>query len=317
MNQNQQASSVTPLPSAISSEIKTWNIKKPVKSKKGALMSYIERQGVWGRIQFQTTAHHSEQDPKCVAPFGISKPYDESKQADPKRNLELTIHSPSLFNFLVELDQWVEDTVTPHYDEWINAPADDGKKKKAKAAVPLTEAEIRRMHKPLVRREDDQYKPQFRTKVYVDGANPVNVYLYGTDASGRPTLTKGTPNDITKFCELVAVVELASIWYMNQQFGLSLQTTDVMVFPQAKKQSGMFNFGDMGAPPALLSSSSDPQSQSQAPAPMAVDSEADGGGGDDDSESGDQASQGGATGGGGDNDESNASVAPMQIVLKD
>ena len=67
-----------PLASALISEIPSWHYKAPERNQKGGFSGYIVRKpGDFDRSFFQATQQDGE--PRCVAPFGISKPYDAAK----------------------------------------------------------------------------------------------------------------------------------------------------------------------------------------------------------------------------------------------
>ena len=233
-----------PLATDLIPEISTWHYKSPERNQKGGFSNYIVRKaGDFDRIVFQATAQDGEA--KCVAPFGISKPYDATKEDSNKRNFELNIHSEKLMAFLKALDENTKTQAVANYDAWFNT--DDKKKKKT-----LTADEIKGMYRPLVQEGDDEkgYAPIFRTKVVIDGQNQVRVFIYKGMVNGRPVCQEGKLTDITQFVECVPIIEVVGMWFMSKQFGLSLTTTDVVLFPKSKRAPGMFNFG--GAVPSIV-----------------------------------------------------------------
>lgn len=245
MSSQSQSAAPTPLASNLIPQIPSWFYKAPERNQRGGFSNYIVRkQGDFERICFQATAQEGE--PRCVAPFGVSKPYDQNKQDDSnKRNFELNIHSPQLMQFLQALDANTIKQAVANYENWFNS--DDGKKKK-KAA--LTPADIEGMYRRLVQEGDPEngYAPTFRTKVHIDGVNKVRVFVYEGMVNGQHVCREG---DVMKdlycvpFVECIPIIEIVGMWFMSKQYGLSLTTTDVVIFPKNKRPPGQFNFGGM------------------------------------------------------------------------
>lgn len=227
-----------PLASALISEIPSWHYKAPERNQKGGFSGYIVRKpGDFDRIFFQATQQEGE--PRCVAPFGISKPYDAAKEADSnKRNFELNVHSDKLREFIKALDENTVKQTIANYEAWLGG---DGKK----AKKPPSPEEIRSMYRPLLQEgdRDKNYSDMFRTKVNIKGDNILRVYVYEGVKNGRPVCRNGTLADITQFVEVVPIIEVVGMWFMSKQYGLSLATTDVVVFPKSKRPAGAFNFG--------------------------------------------------------------------------
>jgi hypothetical protein len=235
-----QASTQGPAPLAIDliPEIPSWYYKPPERNQKGGFSNFIVRKpGDFERICFQATAQEGE--PRCVAPFGISKPYDPAKEGDSnKRNFELNMHSENLRKFLQALDENTIRQAIANYDTWFGG--DDKKRKKQ-----LTEADIRGMYRPLIQEGDSEkkYADIFRTKVVISGDNMLRVFVYKGMVNGHPVCVEGRLSDVTQFVECVPIIEVVGMWFMSKQFGLSLTTTDVVIFPKLKRPPGLFNFG--------------------------------------------------------------------------
>jgi len=249
MSQSQQSQGPAPLAIDLIPQVPTWFYKNPERNQKGGFSNFIVRkQGDFDRICFQATAQDGE--PKCVAPFGISKPYDATKEDSNKRNFELNIMSPNLLKFLQALDENTMNQAVANHDAWFNS--DDKKKKKT-----LSPEDIKGAYRSLVQEGDDSkgYAPIFRTKVIIDGPNKLRVFIYQGMVNGRPACREGTLADITPFVECVPIIEVVGMWFMSKQYGLSLTTTDVVLFPKAKRAPGLFNFG--GTVPAIVAGAGD------------------------------------------------------------
>lgn len=240
-----QQQSPAPLASELMNEMSTWFYKAPERNSKGGYSTYIVRkEGDFNRIYFQAT---SRDEQRCTAPFGVSEPYDETKQDDPKRNLELNVNTKSLSDFLRALDEVTLKNVIKNYDSWFNPE----KKKKS-----LTAEEIKSMYRPLMTEpKDPKYAPTFRTKVVIKGQNPVRVFVLKTDRNGQQVCVRGKLGDITPFSEVVPIVEIFGIWFMSKEYGVSLTTTDIVVYPKASRPPGLFNFG--GEVPMIVDSVDD------------------------------------------------------------
>jgi len=227
-----------PVAKELIADIKTWHYKNPERNQKGGFSGYIVRKpGDFERICFQATAQLDE--PRCVAPFGISKPFDATKEDSNKRNFELNIMSARLHEFLTALDENTQEQAVKNYELWFNSGEEKKKKK------PLTAEDIRGMYRPLVQEGDEKkgYAPIFRTKVVIEGTNQVRVFVHHGVSNGKVLLRPGSLSDITPFVECIPIIEVVGMWFMSKQFGLSLTTTDVVVFPKSKRPAGQFNFG--------------------------------------------------------------------------
>jgi len=249
-NQHQQQQGPAPLAVDLIDQVKTWYYKNPERNQKGGFTNFIVRKaGDFDRICFQATAQEGE--PRCVAPFGVSEPYDATKTDSNKRNFELNIKSQNLMQFLRALDDHTLQMAIQNAEVWFGG--DDSKKKKTK---PPSESDVRSFYRSIIQEGDEEkgYDPIFRTKVIIEGQNKLRVYIYEGLINGKPSCRRGTLADVTSFVECVPIVEVVGMWFMSKQFGLSLTTTDVVLFPKAKRAPGLFNFG--GAIPEIVTGTS-------------------------------------------------------------
>jgi hypothetical protein len=237
MSQEDRKQQRTPLASELIAEMPTWHYKKPERNKSGGFASYITRNaGSVDRIFFQATAHEGEL--RCAAPFGISELFDKTKEPNNKRNLELSVRSPKLREFLSALDENTIDQAVRNYEEWFNS---DKKRK------PLTPEDIRGYYRPLLQEgpNDKEYDPLFRTKVNIADPKVLRVFVFDGMKDGCMMCRVGRLSDVSKFVEVVPIIEVVGLWFMTKQFGVSLQCSDVVVFPKASRPAGAFNFGDL------------------------------------------------------------------------
>jgi hypothetical protein len=143
------------------------------------------------------------------APFGISQFSQESK-----KSLDYTLPTwqPDLLAFLQRIDTMVVDHVFKNQTEFF--------KKSCLSRAALVES-----YHGLVSQKDS-FDPLLRTKVN----DKMSVFLIGENGS-----SKGTLDDITAGAQVVPIISPSSIWTMSGKFGLSCNTTGVMVWPATEK----------------------------------------------------------------------------------
>lgn len=208
-------------------QVKQWVYTTPSfqKGKGGHTFINKNASGI-DSVRFQTTEVETNADGsfalRCVAPFGISEPYDEKSDAN-RRNMELSIKDHRLLEFGRVFDNENKQRAKDNVQDWF-----------ASAKVKPTESDIDRMYKPCVTESAD-YDPTLRIKVDLEGAKAVNVYLMKKSDAGEWEYTEGSWKDVRKFDEVVALVNIVGLWFTKTAFGPSLLCTDLMVFQRATK----------------------------------------------------------------------------------
>jgi len=228
----------------LTAQVDSWVIQPPKKNKRGGFSSFVNRSaGDVSRIRIQATS--LEGDALCTLPFGVSSKYDKAQSEDGKRNLELGVNSLRLEAFLHAFDEKIVKEATANMADWYQAF--NTKKDLSK----LTEQDVREYYRPALTPADSEkgFGPKCRTKVNVlqlnDRQELVKVYVPVADdkssATGSFQLRRGTLDDITKFCKAVPIFEVIGLWFMNKSFGISLITTDIIVFPNGGHDECDFN----------------------------------------------------------------------------
>lgn len=169
------------------------------------------------RIRFQMSENQKENLQTAV--WGLSTPLPG--QDSGRRTLELSIESPKLDEFLTNLDAKNVETATKNSQEWFKKE--------------LTEDQVKNMYVVLKREamKADQ-KPTVRVKVKCGDQYPTNIFIVQSSEEGTINYTKGTPEDLTKNCKCLVMVESTGLWFMSRQFGMSLVATDILVWPNRR-----------------------------------------------------------------------------------
>lgn len=270
------SSATTPLAKNLLGEVSQWVFTTPSRNKFGGFSNFVNRPGSRDGIMFQTTAQEGE--PRCIAPFGISKPYDKTGgagsggaggggggggQETGRRNFELSIYSPELHAFVKALNDAALNAAKTNREQWFGGKPNEAKKETKKRPTPTAE-QIEGMLLSCLQPgdPDKNYPDRVRTKVNVEpGPQQVRVFLYTgpefdpTTGDTRPTCKPGTLIDVAPSSECVCIVRFSGMWFMPTQFGLSLTTTDILVFPNGAGfcSPGAFNLG--GFVPRILRAS--------------------------------------------------------------
>jgi len=226
----------TAIYSTIPQDMLNFMYKEPVTNKYKSKTSYINKsRDNASRPRYQLA---TKDDPRLRAPYGISKPFDEKQQDSDRKSLDMSIESESLLAVLKGLDQHNINVAFENCEKWF------GKK--------LPREHITFMYRPLVTLDKaGKYKPTFRTKINTNASsdNATRFFMI-EEADGR--MVKYTEKDssiVTKGSRLVPVVELGSLWFSSTQFGMTLECTEVIVFPNVQREEFPFQWGDSKAVP--------------------------------------------------------------------
>ena len=147
-----------------------------------------------------------------------------------RRQLELTVESPDLKEFLTNLDRKNVDVASEKSQDWFKKTLD-------RSSV---EGMYIQMCRDPVKEGD---KHTVKVKVNCGPQRPTNVYVVtSTDEQGNISYVKGTHDDLTKGIKALVIVETNGLWFMNRTFGMSLNATEIMVWPQRKASTGIAAF---------------------------------------------------------------------------
>lgn len=209
--------------------------KEPVLNKFKSRTSYVNKSASQPhRPRYQMS---SKDDPRPRAPYGISKPFDDTKQDSDRKSLDISIESDALLEALKALDEHNIQVAYDNCEKWF------GKK--------LHKDFITHMYHPLVMVDKaGKYRPTFRTKINTnaDAVNATRFFLI-EESGGKVKYTEKDSSIVTKGSRLVPVVELGSLWFSSTQFGMTLECTEVIVFPGVQREEFPFQWGDSQAVP--------------------------------------------------------------------
>ena len=107
-----------------------------------------------------------------------------------------------------------------------------------------------------------KHPDHFRAKINTEGGNdgPACKVLLLSLQNGTPVLSPGTCKDITKFSRGIPIFEQTpGLWYQPKDYGCSYTVSKLLLIPAPPKETGNFNFGDIGG----ISMATEPVDRSQ------------------------------------------------------
>lgn len=177
------------------------------------------------------------------APFGVSKPLPGQDPNSNRRDLDLSIDSDEMLDFLRRLDEHNLEAAVTHSMDWFKKP--------------LEKAVLRDRFKPIVKEPAKvEYRPTARTKLNVDTErNSTQIFMVTKETPPRADGTPGcideyvsaTINDIQRGSKVMPIVESNGLWLGANQFGMSLLVTHLLVWP-TRQSRGIDAFAGLGAP---------------------------------------------------------------------
>jgi hypothetical protein len=195
-------------------KVANWTYKARVKTKKGSWAVYIVNKDD-NTIRLQLNKQHGA---KCTIPFGISCWDDDPTKT--RKNLEISLPNDELVSFFSEIDEYNINQGILNSKEWFKSQ--------------LSREEVELKYKKLVQQPDEKWNPRIRTKVNIDsGRYPLRVlnYVSASESSdNRDHLKPGTPSDITKGSKAILIIKISALWFMNNQYGMTIETTDVLLY---------------------------------------------------------------------------------------
>ena len=212
-------------------DIDTMYFKKVSKTKKGSNAVYIctsETTDASPRVQLNTPG-----EPRLTCPFGLSSFDDEPGT---RMTLDISLEGDALVAFGKQLDNKILSVAYERKDTWFKGG--------------LTDEQVKTMYYPIVQTDTTGkgYAPKLHTKANIQtGARQLKVLKM------LPCGTKwelGEVGDMTrKFVKVMAICEVTNVWFQKLQFGATVLTTDVIIFPDDEREEFGFSWGD--APPPI------------------------------------------------------------------
>ena len=170
-----------------------------------------------------------------VMPFGVSEPLQNQSGNTDRKTLEFSLGSTALREFLQLLEARIVDEGVAQCATWFKR-------------ADMTRDQVLGKFKPIVAfHPEGKFDPLMRTKVNTTGKYTVEVFLVQKDGE-RETYRRGTLADVGKFDQAVPVVDLVSLWFLGGEFGASLSTVRLLVYPQQTDAGFSFDFGAGAAP---------------------------------------------------------------------
>ena len=177
----------------------------------------------------------AQNDVKMRAPFGVAKPFDPEKQPENpnRKSVELTIESQSLLEQLQALDSHNLKVANENCVKWF------GKK--------LGEETIMEKYIPLVKEGKDENKGKYKPTLKVRFNTDRNSYNYTkffeivADAQGKQIPVEKTWEILKQHSSVVPIIRVSGLWF-SQNFGMSIEATDMIVFPPETRKEFPFQW---------------------------------------------------------------------------
>jgi hypothetical protein len=160
------------------------------------------------------------QFPWMRAPFGLSS-YTDAATDRTSYSVDLSFDrdAPELVEFQEKLDEFddlVVKTVAANSKEWLGKPF--------KEAV-LKEA----LYKPVIRPGKEEYASTIKLKVMMD--NKTGEFVPEAYNMRRETVSV---SDLEKGMKVIVIAELASIWFIDNKFGVTVRLLQMLMEPPKK-----------------------------------------------------------------------------------
>lgn len=200
---------------AVYTEVNTkgWFYKDPSKGGKGNMSIYIDESTSSKRSpKFQLGE-------KMRAPFGVRMTDYEGRSDGPRKNLELAVEDAALIKFMDSIDHQTIAHAAKHSKELFRKE--------------LTEEQLATLYRRTAQPDDTgRFAPLMRLKVTMPGQKqPTRIWRYTKNPLGSPEYVPGEVEDLKKGCHVTPVVELSSIWFASNMFGVTINATDLLVYP--------------------------------------------------------------------------------------
>ena len=180
---------------------------KPKKNSRGGI-------SVWLNTSATDSSKPRVQLEKCRSPFGIREPME----AGGRKSLDLAVSSEKLLQWCSELD-----------DKNVNTVADNSE---AFFKNKMSKEVVTEFYKKLVTPGKGDYEPLLKIKISEYEGSQTKVFLMKKDpVTKKDTWERGTLEDVKEQCEVLPIVELQMLWFINKNFGMSLVATDLLVWP--------------------------------------------------------------------------------------
>lgn len=191
------------------------------------------------KLRFQLGSYDAE---LMRAPFGVSKMM-QGQENNTRRDLDLSIDSDEMLDFLRKLDERNLHAAVEHSQDWFKKNLDKAVLKDRFKTLVKDAAKI-------------EFRPTVKTKLVVDAERGTNTQFFlvtkSTPSTGDSTgrveeYVPATMADLQKGSKVIVIVETNGMWIGANQFGMSLNATHVLIWPNRQVQ-GIEAFAGLGAP---------------------------------------------------------------------
>lgn len=168
-------------------------------------------------------------------------------------------------DFLAAIDAKIRETALAHSLEWF------GKQKTAESIEEMCSSLLKFPKDKLSKQPDYARDPSFGAKLSKVRDSSPEVYQvelfnhHGMQTYPDPENPERTPHDLTpQYSEVAVVVSMSSIWFVKNEFGLSVRLLQVLVGEQKPNVlgTGKCHLLDFASPPPTSSASSSSSSSS-------------------------------------------------------
>ena len=167
---------------------------------------------------------------KMRVPFGIGSRYSQRVgDCNPSKNLEISLNDESAVAFFDTIDAQNIRVAVENSVAWFKEE--------------LSEETIAFMYRTTCSRGSGMYAPLLRVKVGV-ARSPTNISVVTSQSNGTFAYRPGTIDDVKPHCRVSATVSIGGLWFVNNQWGMSLKCTDLLVYPRETRRvvRGVFPF---------------------------------------------------------------------------
>jgi hypothetical protein len=170
--------------------------------------------------------------PRCRVPFGVQEPVNaagDKEENSSRANLELDVADQGLIAWAREADEAAITYVAANSKELM-------KKQLSKDFV----SQLFRSAIPEPRNKD--YNPLMRTKITRNGHYATKVRVVTDPGSSTTPLRhrEGSIDEIERGDEIIAVVDVSSIWFANNSAGLTITLAHALVYKKSDEVEDVF-----------------------------------------------------------------------------
>ena len=203
----------------------------PQKNAKGGMNAFLDLSPT------DRKCPHFQLAEKMRVPFGIRRKDYNDDESNPRKNMEISMDEEDIVAFFNKVDQHVLTQASENSIEWF----------KSKEKIDV-ETLRERVYKETCKPSSEGFAPLLRVKVTdTMGHTPTRIIIATKkDTEGIYRYSPGTIDDVTPNSHVTPIIKLAGIWFVSKSFGISLNCTDLLVYPGEKHSAFPFQVSDPG-----------------------------------------------------------------------